>query len=351
MSKTFSWILFVPLFSWGQNLVRNPGFEDNIGCPGASIFLTNTKHWSPVDNHGGTPDLYLKDCPYNGIVNNQMAPGQAPKLGEGFIGMFCGGDDLREYCTTELEKELVAGVVYSVEYWIRPAAGYGTAINSFGAHFSKDPVKGDGNLRVLRLTSHIGFPEDQILNDYEQWFTVKGEYTAIGGEKYLTLGNFKNDAQTKREVIKQACIRPDRSYVLLDEVSVTAKNIQPVQPLDTIKETIRPELKYSVRDVFYAKSKNIKLEIWDNNVEDGDSVRIYLDDQIIENEIGITKKAKTFSQLLSEQNSVLIIQALNLGSRPPNTLALRISDGINTKQMVISTDLKNAQALKIILKD
>jgi len=335
-----------------QNIVRNPGFEENTGCPGASVFLTNTKHWSSVQNHQGTPDLFWKDCAYNGIGKNRMAPNQLPKAGEGFIGLFCAGDDLREYCTTELSEAMKAGEIYAVEFWVRPAAGYGTGINSFSAHFSQDAIVGQGNLRSLPLEPHITNLEDRMLNDTSKWVSISGEYTAIGGEKYLTLGNFRNDGSTKREVFNNACIRPDRSYILLDEVTVVkVSDVQEVTPVDTSIVVPVISINTKIRDVYYAKSNQLSIEVWDNNVEDGDSVRILLNEKALSEGLGIKKRTQTLKFELSQNDNLLVIQALNLGSRPPNTLALKITDGKSSKKIMFTTDLKNAQAIKVILKD
>jgi|GEM_PF-1350459 hypothetical protein len=335
-----------------QNIVRNSGFEENTGCPGATVFLNNTKYWSSVQNHQGTPDLFWKDCVYNGIGKNRIAPNQLPKAGEGFIGLFCAGDDLREFCTTELSEPMKEGEIYSVEFWVRPAAGYGTGINSFSAHFSQEAIEGQGNLRALRLEPHITNPEDRMLNDTSKWVSISGEYTAKGGEKYITLGNFRNDGSTKKEIFNNACIRPDRSYMLLDEVSVLkTSEPQKVDPVDSLVIVPKTELNVKIRDVFYARSNQLTIEVWDNNVEDGDSVRILINGNVLTEGIGIKKTVQTLNFGLSGNDNLLVVHALNIGSRPPNTLALKITDGKSSKRIIFTTDLKNAQAIKVILKN
>ncbi len=60
--------------SYTQNLVPNPSFENNTGCPGPIVFLTNTVDWFSIPDHSGTPYLFWKNCGYNGTEpRNTMA--------------------------------------------------------------------------------------------------------------------------------------------------------------------------------------------------------------------------------------------------------------------------------------
>ena len=339
-------LLFSALPVAGQNLVLNPGFEENTGCPGPDVFLNNTKNWYRVQNHSGTPDLFWKDCGYNGVGSrNSMAHNQLPKEGSAFIGMFCHGDALREYCYTELTEPLIAGKEYKVSFWIRPAAGYGTVINSFGAHFSAEPVQGNGNLAYLALEEHLGFPGDQLLSDTTTWTSVEGTYTALGGERYLTLGNFRSDEKTNKQVIQTNCIRSDRSYILLDQVAVVPVITEPIELINDKREVQR-----ITKSVFYAKSNEIELQIWDNNRADGDSITLLLNDIVFERNIAIDKQIKSYNITLHDDINYLEIQALNLGLIPPNTVALRISDGHTEKKIILSSTLSLSEAIKIVVE-
>lgn len=333
----------------GQNLIQNPSFEDNTGCPGPFVFLNNTKFWSGVENHNGTPDLFWKDCEYNGIgKRNSMATDQLPKEGEGFIGMFCCGDNLREYSSSQLKEPMIAGKNYTVELWVRPAVGYGTAINSFAAHFSTTPVIGNGGLAPIQLEEHIGNSKDRILSDTSNWTLISGNYTALGGENYITLGNFKTDNETTKQIIKINCIRSDRSYILLDQVSVKlAEDPEPIFAIDSIAVK---KFQRVTKDVFYTQTKDISLQYWDHNIEDGDSITILLNDEIIADNLAIKKRIQTLTLTLDEGDNYFEVQALNLGIKPPNTVAIRISDGHSEKKIILSSSLTVSQAIKIVYK-
>jgi len=336
-----------------QNLIPNPGFEENIDCPGAFVFLNNTLHWKNLTNHLGTADLFWKDCPYNGIGNNAMAKNQLPKEGVGFIGMFCHGDNLREYCTVQLTSPLEAGKVYKIEFWVRPANGYGTSINSFGLHFSKTEVLGNGTLGVMNLTEHIGNDQNRILSDTNDWVSINGEYFAEGGELFVTIGNFRSDFDTKSKVINSNCIRSDRSYILLDGVSVveseSSKKIVIKELLNdslvTIEKLDRTVL---VKEVFYSKDEKLTAQIWDHNTEDGDSVNLKLNGEYILQNLSVRKKVKKIEFTLKAGNNILELEALNLGKYPPNTVAIILSEGKHSKRIVLNSNLKISEAIKIV---
>jgi hypothetical protein len=274
-----------------------------------------------------------------------MAHNQLPKDGQAFIGMFSCGDNLREYCYTELTETMKAGEKYAVSFWVRPASGYGTAINSFGAHFSKEPLQGNNSLAYLPLTEHLGLPSDKLLRDTTLWTLVQGTYIAQGGEKFLTLGNFRSDQTTQKEVIQTNCIRSDRSYILLDLVSVTKEDNELQPPILS-----KTEIQRVTKDVFYAKSNQIELQIWDNNRVDGDSVNLLLNDVIIDDQIAINKQLKTYNISLTEKVNYIELQAINIGLIPPNTVALRISDGHTEKKIILSSSLTLSETVKIVLE-
>jgi hypothetical protein len=352
--KCYSFIVFITsiLFSWitnAQNLVQNPGFEDNTGCPGPFVFLNNTKFWSGVENHNGTPDLFWKDFGYNGIgKRNSMAMDQLPKDGEGFIGMFCCGDNLREYATTQLKEPMIAGKNYTIEFWVRPAVGYGTAINSFGAHFSTSPIVGNGGLAPLQLEEHVGNSKDRTLSDTSNWTLISGSYTAMRGESFMTLGNFKTDNETVKQIIKVNCIRSDRSYLLLDQVSVRlSEDTEQLLVKDT---SAIKKIQRVTKDVYHTQTKDISLQYWDHNIEDGDSITILLNDEIIAENLAIKKQIQTLTLALDEGDNFIDVHALNLGVKPPNTVAIRLSDGKTEKKIIISSNLTVSQAIKIVYK-
>lgn len=355
MKVVFIFLLLIftgTLTGFTQNLIPNPGFEEVTGCPGASVFLSNTKNWDRIKNHYGSPDQFYGDCAYNGI-KNPIAKNQLPYEGKGYVGMFCYGDNLREYMIVELNEVLIKDSVYRLSFYILPSTGYGTMINSFGVHFSNNEIQGSGttSLAVVSLEEHIGNDTSQIIQDTLQWTKIEGFYKARGGERFATFGNFKSDKQTKSKVIKPNAIRPDRSYMLVDGVSFQLKSISDdVVQKDTSLYDSSGKILLKQKLVFETEKGKLKIAIWDNQKNDGDIVTLKLNDSTIIDNYKIKKKKKKFVFDLDKGTYLLRTDAINLGSIPPNTCTIKIDDGTKVKTVNLNSNFLESEYVKIIVR-
>lgn len=340
-------ILFVSiaLFGNGQkNLIPNGGFEDVSGCPGATNFLKNVLHWNRMEKHRGTPDQFYGDCEYNGL-ENQMAPGQKSHEGLGYAGSFCFGSELREYMTVRFIRPMVKDSTYQITFYVLPASGYGQGINSYGVHFSNDLAQGrsDKSLQPVSLDEHVGNPEDRIIKDTLNWTKISGKYKAKGGEEYATFGNFKSDAATKNECFKQKCIRSDRSYLLLDDVSLIAFDSTYCHPkVDTRSEVVRHEVTLKKRD--------ITIEFWDHLRVDGDTIDVWVDDELLLENVPLTNKIQRIELELEQGTHLFKIVAVNVGSIPPNTTTIRVIENRNRSQFTLNSDYDTTECLRIVVE-
>ena len=334
----FIFVFLIGLFpckgAEAQNLIPNSSFEEYTGCPGPNVFLQHTLFWKKMENHAGTPDQFLSDCPYNKVGQSEMAKNQFPHSGNGFIGLFAHGDQLREYAIVKLKEPLVAGRIYEVEFWVRPAAGYGTVINSLGIHFSVDEAVGPSpkSLAAVALAEHVGNPSSRLIDDTQNWTAIRGTYLAQGNERYVTLGNFRADGDTQSKVINQNCIRSDRSYMLIDDVSVKTPPV-----MVTTK----------VKDKFSSLKKYVDIFVWDHEVEDGDSINIYVNDKMVLSHYLIRKKKKKLKISLEAGSNLFKVEAINLGRIPPNTVSISISDKTKKKNYILNSTLKESEAIEI----
>jgi len=189
-------LLMPPPSLLSQNLVRNCEFEIMNGCPSGHGQISMSSYWlSPGD---GTTD-YLHAC-NNGnfsVPENQFGT-QAARSGNAYANIICyysTQGSYREYIQTELGCTMQAGQRYQVSFYVSCADISRFAIDGMGAHFTPEPLKQPGT-SVIELPQgpHIRNAPGHILNNKTGWVEVYGEYTAAGGEKYLTIGNFlKND--------------------------------------------------------------------------------------------------------------------------------------------------------------
>lgn len=98
---------------------------------------------------------------------------------------------------------------------------------------------------------------------------------------------------------------------------------------------------------FEVKEKNLTLELWDGQVEDGDSVTLRLNGVPIHKGFAVKKKISQVPVELKPGENILLFSADNLGSIPPNTAELRIRYGGQTKSFGLNTDMKRNNEIRI----
>ena len=92
------------------------------------------------------------------------------------------------------------------------------AINSLGAFFSTSKLDTAG-VSVIRRTPQI--KATTFLTDTAGWTEINGLYTALGGEQYLTIGNFYDDVHTpKHQINNHTPNSYAASYYVIDDVSL-----------------------------------------------------------------------------------------------------------------------------------
>jgi hypothetical protein len=96
-----------------------------------------------------------------------------------------------------------------------------------------------------------------------------------------------------------------------------------------------------------AKSQQITFAIWDDAVEDGDTISISINDKWITKNFPVLKKPQFITVTLTPGPNVITFVAENLGSIIPNTSVIEIIDGKKRKSFFIETDLNQNNLIKI----
>lgn len=99
------------------------------------------------------------------------------------------------------------------------------------------------------------------------------------------------------------------------------------------------------------KSRNITLEIWDQGLEDGDIISLNYNNRWILENYTTTKRKKSIDITLDGKDNYLILHAINLGSSPPNTVALVIKDGKKTHKTFLNSNMKASDSIEITYKE
>ena len=95
------------------------------------------------------------------------------------------------------------------------------ASNNIGVLLTKDKIKYK-TIEIIPLKPTIASVGNKIIQDKENWVEIKHWFKAKGGEKYLTIGNFLTDEETKLIPVKKVrkYDKKKGSYYYIDNVSL-----------------------------------------------------------------------------------------------------------------------------------
>ena len=235
----FNKLIFISIMSCslstnGQyihNLVPNYSFETHLSCK-PEIISTAVPWQSPTSLKNYSAE-YANSCDTNkccGVpVNVNGFNYQMARTGEAYVGlyfMFEFGWNVRNYAQVKLNDSLVAGKCYYTEFFVVLTDDGEFGVNNIGLLFSKTAVHQPGQGHVIIANPQILNFGNPVIKDTMNWTKVSGIFTAQGGEKYITIGNFKSDSNTDT-IHTNFPIAGHAGGYFLDDVSVV--------PVDSMK--------------------------------------------------------------------------------------------------------------------
>ena len=218
------------LFSIGQeaqNLVPNGSFESIDKKPKRLGSIESATGW--VSPTGVRSDLFTSskipdiDVPLN-IYGKETA-----KDGINYAGIiaFSYGDKMkRSYIMTKLTSPLKKGMRYCVKYSVSLAEASKYASNNMGMLLTKKPLGTDAKASIIDEPSLMHFDNDQkIMTARYNWTEICGVFEAKGGERYVTIGNFLSNEETKSTRMKKDPKVKAKiiiaAYYYVDNISIT----------------------------------------------------------------------------------------------------------------------------------
>ena len=195
-----------------QNLVPNHSFEMYNPCPPPTVGMGGPLESPPWISAGpGTADYFNRcaDPVWRGVPKNFQGYQQA-STGDGYTGVYVkvNGNQYREYINAPLLEPLVEDLCYKVSAYVN-YANQGCGANQFGILFTDDVPFPLGMFPQIAWAGGI-------LGDSVNWTNLLGYFIADGTEQYITLGNFRTDAETQ---IDPDCNGP-YAYYYIDDVLV-----------------------------------------------------------------------------------------------------------------------------------
>jgi hypothetical protein len=225
-------IIQTKLIIIGDNKVNNPGFENYRKCPKSWIdkpTKTLIPYWDVPTK--GTPDYFNSCSRHKAGVPENFAGKIHAKIGNSYAGIILRQNFTmdnrvtgekpkiyREYIQTELKTELEEGKSYRVKFWICNSSNSRYAVDAVGAVLSSKKI-GNKTNELLYAVPTIENDFGKFITNQNYWIAIEGIYTAKGGERYLTIGNFKNNFNT-RYIMQNGKSDFNYAYYYIDDVSV-----------------------------------------------------------------------------------------------------------------------------------
>jgi len=259
-------VLFLSLGLFSQtNLVPNPGFENFITgdtfCNAG--YINDTPPW--INPTGASPNCFKSCCWNQGWAIPQNAFGfQYPFNGIGYagFGVYTLSTILpngREYIQVKLLDSLKENIKYLVKFYVCLADSEKYATDDIGLYFSDTAIYKDvfDHSPFSSFIPQIENTQGNIITDKENWTLISGIYIAQGGEQYITIGNFYDDANTDTLFVGGGNIY-NESYYYIDDVSVTLiEDSVPSENTLIIPNAFTPNSD-GYNDYFKIKGQNIK---------------------------------------------------------------------------------------------
>jgi len=244
----------------GQNLVPNWSFESYQICPNLISQIQFAAPWfnariAGPNGPGPTPD-YFNACAFSIVdvpVNSQG--NQEAQDGDAYAGVVCylaTYPNFREYIEVQLTSILQAGVCYELSFFMSLGdEPTNSTLNGLGAYFSNTmAVQGNGVMNVTPQIDHLG----AFMTDSLGWLKVSGTYQALGGERYLTIGNFHDDeavgiTQIHSSIYSRNCYFYIDAVALIDvECTATGQEEVAVEEVGFYPNPASDELTVEVSD-------------------------------------------------------------------------------------------------------
>ncbi len=164
---------------------------------------------------------------------------------------------------------------------------------------------------------------------------LKGTFlgTKLNGEKCA----FGNVVLTKEKTVKKKIKKLEKKRK--NDKVITKQNKKEKLESYTLKKGENLSLSWN--------ENKIKIKVWDDNKEDGDQIKICINNKTVLKSYTTKKEKKEFIYKLKKNQNIIKITSLSSGTNPPNTSKIEIYD--NEKKYLINTNLEEKEEIYIYL--
>jgi OmpA-OmpF porin, OOP family len=224
-----------------ENLIYNGDFEEYDTCPTSistpgDYQIEHCLGWySPTY---ATSDYFNACANWPASVPVNITGNRTPFSGSAYCGVYienctypsCPGWFV-EYLQSKLKKPLEANKKYEFSCYIALSSiYYQYSFSEFGAHFTSAKLSSN-NFKPFEIQPVLKNKIGKTLSDTINWFEFKSDFTAKGGEEYITLG-FYIDTLNIDTLITDPFFDPLNfgSYYYIDKVSLNEKIDSDIYP-------------------------------------------------------------------------------------------------------------------------
>ena len=229
------------------NLVPNPSFESytncsvSMGVPNFTSINYTVKDWYCF--YQMSPD-YFNGCsnfdignpyPQYSTVPLHKYGNQIPRTGNAYVGIVIydktnSMDTLHMYhedITIQLKDSLKTNTCYYGEFYANLSEVSGLCSNQFGMFITSTTFTTTAYTFTNTIQPQIQWDTTKYFTDSLNWIKISGYFMAQGGEKLVTIGNFKDGVVTRKIKSNSNFVCPpfipdvqDVSYINIDDVSL-----------------------------------------------------------------------------------------------------------------------------------
>lgn len=305
-----------------QNLIQNGSFE-NFSAP------ANWNSWSgqfydanvtPIVrilydwDEFNSADLLTSACThtFSGVPVNRFGY-ITPKDGNNIVGLQVFPNvpsyESKEYIYQHLIAPLQTGKTYSLSFYVSKADRKEYAIKNMGAYFSNTAVS-TNSLGYINATPQV-VNQGGFITDTLGWTEIQGCFTAIGGEQYITIGNFNSNANTDTLYTgtnNPIPSDPQYAYYYIDDIILVDQSTVGINDIsnDLGVMSVYPNPNNGIMQFNYILTKKAELIITDIT---GRILNIYVLDETQKNTAIKEYELKTGIYFYSvKQNNVILKQ-------------------------------------------
>jgi hypothetical protein len=233
----------------------------------------------------------------------------------------------------EGENEILAG------NWI-PAPGQDKTNTGFGTTLLSKRQLTEISPLAKRLNAKNKSPERPLASN-----NIKPKILPVTKKPTATVA--KNPVVKKTNPTVRTFTKPNMAAAKIDS---GMKNVVINKNITPRKEIVGFEKRSSnVIQTINVINDKVKLELYDNGDIDGDSVSIFYNGQVLLSHKKLTDQAIKLDLPVNDNDeNELVMYADNLGTIPPNTALMIVTDGNKRYEVRITSDLKKSGVIKFV---